>query len=237
MHPIRWVPHDATSLLDVGCNVGELLTCCQQQHPTMRLAGIEINPDALKQAKRNLPEVNLQVGRAESLPFPEGSFDCVTCIEVLEHIPVQHREQALREIRRVLRPGGRFILRVPHAGVFSFLDSNNFRFRAPRLYNFLLGKGRRDNGFAGGSEDVVWHHHFTREEIISLVGSGWEVEAMRTGGLLLFPLGDIFVWPFYRKQKTDNRLYRAIHRVMNFDLGCDYGQASFDILVAFRRAH
>jgi SAM-dependent methyltransferase len=235
MHPIRWIPADATSLLDIGCNAGELLSYCRTVYPGIRLSGVEINPAALEKARQNLPDADLHGTSAEKLPFPDASFDCVTCIEVLEHIPSKLRLQALAEMRRVVRRGGRLVLRVPHAGLFAFLDSNNLRFRAPRLYSALLKNGRRDAGFAGGSEDVVWHHHFTKAELHELLGDGWELESSRTGGLLLFPIADIALWPFYRLQRTNNTLYRALHRVADSDLGYDYGRASFDILMVLRR--
>lgn len=235
MHPIRWIPSDATSLLDVGCNVGELLTYCAEFYPSMKLAGVEVNPAAFEKARQNLPHAVLQPTGAEKLSFADSSFDCVTCIEVLEHIPAELRERALGEMRRVLRPGGRLVLRVPHAGLFAFLDSNNFRFRAPRLYGALLNGGRRDAGYAGGSEDVVWHHHFSRDELLEVLGDGWELESSRTGGLLLMPVSDIALWPFYRLQKINGVLYRALHRICDFDIGCDYGSASFGILMILRK--
>ena len=235
MHPIRWVPSDATSLLDIGCNAGELLAYCGAVYPAIRLSGVEINPDALEKARENLPAADLQHASAEALPFPDASFDCVTCIEVLEHIPSNLRSKALSEMRRVLRPRGRLVLRVPHAGLFAFLDSNNIRFRIPRIYNALLKNGRRDAGYAGGSADVVWHQHFKKQELQELLGEGWELESSRTGGLLLFPLSDIALWPFYRSRRTNNFLYRALHRLSDFDIGCDYGKASFDILMVLKR--
>jgi SAM-dependent methyltransferase len=236
MNPIRWVPSRTSSLLDIGCNVGELLSDCRQLYPTMRLTGIEINRVALDKARQNLPDAHLCMAGADNLPFADASFDCVTCIEVLEHIPAELRKQSLGEMRRVLRSGGRLILRVPHAGMFAFLDSNNLRFRMPKLYGAILKQGRRDAGYLRGSADVVWHHHFTREELHALLADGWELEASRTGGLLLMPVSDIALWPFYRLQRTNNVLYRTLQWISAFDIGCDYGNASFDILMVLRRA-
>ena len=235
MHPIRWIPADANSLLDVGCNVGELLSYCNAVHPTMQLSGVEINSLALVQAKEKLPFAVLEEASATNLPFPDEVFDCVTCIEVLEHIPAHLRQSALTEIGRVLRRGGRLVLRVPHAGLFAFLDSNNFRFRMPLLYRTLVKKGHRDAGYPGGSQEVVWHHHFTREELHHLLGEGWEVEDFRTGGLFLIAVSDLASWPFYRLRRTNNIIYRLLQRISNFDIGRDYGRASFDILMVLRR--
>jgi SAM-dependent methyltransferase len=199
------------------------------------LSGVEVNKVAFEKAKQNLPDADLHLADAGHLPFPDENFDCVTCIEVLEHIPAASRRQSLHEMRRVLRRGGRLVLRVPHAGTFAFLDSNNLRFRAPRLYDLLLRKGRRDEGYARSPEGVVWHHHFNDDELLKLLGEGWEIEASRRGGLFLMPLADIACWPFYRLQRLNGRLYRMLQRVMNFDIGCDYGPASFDLLLVLKR--
>ena len=235
MHPACWIPDGTTSLLDVGCNTGELLSYCNELFPMIRLAGVEINKTALEQARQRLPLADLHVSAAEELPFADDRFDCVTCIEVLEHISVDVRSQSLKEMRRVLRPGGRLVLRVPHAGMFAFLDPNNFRFRMPHLYKTLIRQGHRDPNYSRESEDVVWHHHFTRDELKELAGNGWQIEASRTGGLLLMPLVDIACWPFYRIGRTDNFLFRVLQRIANFDIGFDYGKVSFDVLMVLRR--
>lgn len=235
MHPVRWIPPSAKSLLDFGCNVGELLSCCQELYPEMNLVGVDVNSTALESARRAAPRAKLHALESTNLPFADESFDCVTCIEVLEHLPVASRAQALAEMRRVLRSGGRLVLRVPHAGWFAWLDAANFRFRLPRLYHSLLREGRRDAGYENGSDGVVWHEHFTRDELLALLGTGWKVEASRTGGLLLFPLCDIACWPLYRAKKTTTSLFRLLQSGMNFDIGIDYGVASYDILLVLTK--
>ena len=235
MDPLEWLPPDTRALLDVGCNVGELLTDCAVAYPEITLAGVDVNRAAIDKARVFLPTADIRHVSGTELPFPDQAFDCVTCIEVLEHIPAEKRRHALGEIHRVLRPGGSFILRVPHAGAFAWLDSNNLRFRFPRFYRAVLGKGRRDAGYESGSSGVVWHHHFTRAELIDLVGPAWQLDGERTGALVLLPLTDILCWPFYRLRRIDNPVFRLLQRIARWDVGRDYGSASFDILLRFRR--
>jgi len=99
-------PNDPLRLLDVGCNVGAWLSDVRNRRPTSQLAGVELNAPAIMAAARSLPNVVLARSVAERLPFPDDAFDCVTCLEVLEHLPAANWKLAIEEMRRVLKPGG-----------------------------------------------------------------------------------------------------------------------------------
>ncbi len=235
MHPLWWIHRNATSLLDVGCNVGELLADCRALFPDMALAGVEVNAAACEAARRRVPSADVRVAGADALPFADDSFDCVTCIEVLEHIPEAARQASLQEMQRVLRRGGRLVLRVPHAGAFAWLDPNNFRFRFPRLYRTTVGRGRRDAGYGNDADGVVWHQHFRADDLLALAGAGWEIETIRRGGSFLFPLLEIASWPFYRMGRTSSRVFKLLQHLKNVDLGQDFGRVSDDILLVLKR--
>jgi len=235
MEPIYWVPEHSSDLLDVGCNVGEFLDQCRRQYPAMRLAGIDINHSAVAKAQARLPGAEIHQGFGYELPFPDSSFDCVSCIEVIEHVPTAQRPLLVAEMRRVLRPGGRMILRCPHAGIFSWLDAQNFRFRAPGLYRTLVGRGNRDAHYHQAEEELVWHHHFTREELLGVVGSGWKLEACEFGGLLLYPISDILRWPFYRMKRPDHWMARGLEKMAAIEYAVSFGQSSYGILTVLRK--
>ena len=94
-------------VLDAGCGSGRTL---QELRAYGEVAGLELSELAATQAReRQVGEV--RVGRVESLPWADGSFDLVTCLDVLEHIPDDGT--ALRELRRVTTPGGWLLLTVP----------------------------------------------------------------------------------------------------------------------------
>jgi len=223
------------SLLDVGCNVGAWLRDCARQLPSARLAGVEINEEALQVARRNVPSAELHHAGAEALPFDDGTFQYVTCVEVLEHLPSHLRASAFQEMWRVLKPGGRLILTVPHAGWFAWADSNNVRLRLPGLYRWLLGRGKRDKSYDLAGKQVEWHHHFTLNELETLAGPAWKTATVRRGGLFLYPLMDWLSWPFYRLECANNPIRKTFERIAGWDYQIDYGVASYGILVAFDR--
>jgi ubiquinone/menaquinone biosynthesis C-methylase UbiE len=96
-------------MLDVGCGTGELLARLAAKYPSARLAGIDPVPEMLQVAREKVSEaVDLQVGWADDLPWPDGSFDLVVSCNMFHY--VTHPVPAVREWTRVLRPGGRLVI-------------------------------------------------------------------------------------------------------------------------------
>lgn len=105
-------------VLDAGCGTGRHLRELAKISG-LRVFGIDRNEKDLQDALSSLPEnevvaaekISVMQADINRLPFADGMFDCIICSEVLEHIP-EHRE-ALREIVRVLKPGGDLVISVP----------------------------------------------------------------------------------------------------------------------------
>jgi SAM-dependent methyltransferase len=232
---LYWLPAQARALLDVGCNVGAFLGDCRSRFPNLALAGIDINEAALQVARERLPGVILHRAGAEQIPFPDQNFDYVTCTEVLTLIPPALHAPSFREMRRVLRVGGRLFLTVPHTGWFAWMNVNNVRFRARWLYKTLVGSGLCDAEYAAAGRQLGWHEHFSLRQLLHLAGAGWEVVAVRRGGLLLYPLMAWLSWPFYRIGRPEHWLRQAFERVAARDYAADYGDASYGIMLVLRR--
>jgi ubiquinone/menaquinone biosynthesis C-methylase UbiE len=99
----------AASVLDVGCGTGELLVRLAAKYPNARLYGLDPVPEMLALARTKLsPKVELRVGWANELPWPAGTFDLVVSCNMFHYIT--HPIAAVREMERVLRPGGRIII-------------------------------------------------------------------------------------------------------------------------------
>ena len=93
-----------------GCGIGMYVKALTPY--AMRIAGIDIEGEHLEIAAQNTPDAALQLARGEQLPYADAAFDLVLSHEVLEH--VQDDRQAVAEMVRVLRPGGRAIVFVPN---------------------------------------------------------------------------------------------------------------------------
>ena len=97
-----------SEVLDVGCGTGEHLKRALRHR--LRPTGIEPAPSMLAIARRAVPEARIEQGVATKLPFDAPRFDAVIQIEVLRYLHRDDVRQALREARRVLRPGGTLLV-------------------------------------------------------------------------------------------------------------------------------
>lgn len=101
------IPHQ--SVLDVGCGTGELLAAVLGRWPKTVCAGLDLSQRMLEKAREKLgARAELAQGDAAELPFGEGRFDAVVCTDSFHHYP--EPERVLAEVRRVLQPGGVFLL-------------------------------------------------------------------------------------------------------------------------------
>ncbi len=118
----RWRLREASSLADIGCGQGHWsrLLYPYLQAPA-RLVGIDREQKWVSEAARNFhrafPEVPSELhtfvqGDATKIPLPDDSFDAVTCQTVLMHL--ERPLEALREMVRVLRPGGLLVCAEPN---------------------------------------------------------------------------------------------------------------------------
>jgi SAM-dependent methyltransferase len=98
-------------VVDVGCGAGNVARAIAESRPELRVHGVDISAGALELARRAAPEVDFQTAPAERLPFRDGSMSAVVMLDVLEHL--EDPAAALREIRRVLRPGGLLHIVLP----------------------------------------------------------------------------------------------------------------------------
>lgn len=101
-------------VLDIGCGTGTLATFIKQSHPGVDVIGLDPDPKALARARKKAARVGARAqfdeGFSDHLPYADASFDRVFSSLMFHHIPDDQRPNTLREVRRVLKPGGSFHL-------------------------------------------------------------------------------------------------------------------------------
>ena len=110
-------------LLDVGSGTGWLIDHLSKEH-NAKFDGIDISENMLEKAKsKNIKNATFCLGQSDKLPYEDESFDVVTCVQSFHHYPDQ--EKAMKEVFRVLKKGGLYIISdTGWGGLLAWIDNN-----------------------------------------------------------------------------------------------------------------
>ncbi len=143
------LPLAGKRIIELGCGAASLLRELLSRHPDSHAIALEV--DALQHAK-NLaaPQARLEfvAAGAQAVPFPDASFDLALMLKSLHHVPIASLAQALREVARVVRPGGHLYVSEPvYQGPFNdvirvFNDEGVVRAAAQAAIDDVLQTGR-----------------------------------------------------------------------------------------------
>ena len=141
------VPHlrQGMDVLDCGCGPGSITVGLADMVAPGKVLGVDIEPRQLEVARalateRGTSNVRFEQASIYELPYPDATFDVAVAHFVVEH--VREPMRALREMRRVLRPGGLAAIKDPYYPAFTFRPS----LPTLRRYDELLAKVRSHSG-------------------------------------------------------------------------------------------
>jgi ubiquinone/menaquinone biosynthesis C-methylase UbiE len=99
-------------VFDLGCGTGTMAVIIKKQFPRLEIVGLDPDPRALararKKAAREALAIHFDQGFGDQLPYPEASFDRALSSFMFHHLPTEQKGRTLREVHRVLKPGGEF---------------------------------------------------------------------------------------------------------------------------------
>ena len=138
-------------VLDVGCGRGRYLRELKSTYPSARLCGVDPSQKALSHCPKG---IQTRVGSMLNLPYPNHSFDAVLCVEALEHAMLI--DNAVREMTRVLRPGGRIVIVDKDASKSGALERMSWeKWFAPRQVQDMLAR----NGVRSTFKPIPYDGH------------------------------------------------------------------------------
>jgi ubiquinone/menaquinone biosynthesis C-methylase UbiE len=187
-------------LLDIGCAAGAEFAPLAARG--FQIVGLDYSSEMLRLAhNRFRTSVNLCRGDAESLPFPDASFDHVICLGVFEYLSTY--EKCLDEIHRILRPGGLAVISLPTRISLDRLSYNLIHATAVPLWRAVKRlRGKRTSNHAAARR---WNRCDPLELDALVAKHGFHREDGAYSGFLLFPLGQ--VWP-----RAEYRLFSLMER-------------------------
>ncbi|HSH37908.1 MAG TPA: class I SAM-dependent methyltransferase [Chthoniobacterales bacterium] len=137
-------PHPAFKLLDAGCGTGGMLSYVRARFPEAALTGLDFGERALELTRQRNLGAELVQGSTDQLPFADAAFAVVLSLDVIVLHGIDD-QQALRDMHRVLRPGGQLIMNV---AAFDFLRGSHDaatnmarRYTRPRLARLFENAG------------------------------------------------------------------------------------------------
>jgi SAM-dependent methyltransferase len=160
--------HEDSEILEIGSGTGTLLNRLRARG--FRIQGVELNAGLIGEGRAWFGDLPVQQVTGTALPFAERSFDVVMSFDVLEHIP--DSDAHLREVRRVLKPGGSYLLQTPNKWtnvIFETIRWRSFtRFREDHCSLHSLGELRRrlaSHGFSSRAFAIPVVNQFFRQKV------------------------------------------------------------------------
>lgn len=161
---------EGDTIVDIGCYTGGFVHEAARRFPDKTITGVDYFDDNIRVAHLLYPEMRdrFRLMSAYDLELADASVDCVTMQEVIEHL--EGAAQAIKEVNRVLKPGGALIISVPNPFFWRHM-AGFFRFE---LYNRLRQFSGRPKALGTEIfyENIEWNRHvhaWTPQTLLTLL--------------------------------------------------------------------
>lgn len=205
--------------LDYGCGKGEFVS--KLKGKVKNIYGFDVDPEKINLVKKKYPFINVKkIKISNKPPYPNNFFDAVSIFHVLEH--VDSEKNAIKEIYRILKPGGKLYLASPYAGIFEWADTANLRYRFPKFHKWFLefihNKEEYERRFVNKDKiglygdctaSRTWHHHYTEKEVNKLLSKKFKIDKFHKFSLFhpfLLVLSNIFDYLFKIKSNAIGKI-------------------------------
>ncbi len=185
---------DGFSCLDIGAGVGKLINLIRKDFPNAKAHACDYHTDRFAISDVEIKQVHLDNG---PLPYADNSFDLITCTEVFEH--VENYRAILREMRRILKPGGMVVITTPNV-LNAFSRWRNILTGFPNLFGPLPTKA--DNLYSTGRHITPIPYFYMAHAMLEADLKQIDLHMDRLSSTSLFwsvifyPL-ILISWPFY----------------------------------------
>ena len=148
--------HDGDAVLDIGCGAGVPIAAALAGR--YRVTGVDVSPEMIRRAKRNVPAGEFMCADIMSAAFPPSSFDAAVAFYSIFHLPRQEHQSLFRRVHMWLKPGGYLLCTLSH----------------------YSEEGYTEEGFFG--ETMYWSNYSLREYIDILTGVGFLIFETKSTG-------------------------------------------------------
>lgn len=191
----EWIPTSAQKILDLGsemfdlgCLPGALVERKQEVHV------VNVSLHAVTNLRASVPSgrTSFSVGDACNLPYKSSAFDIVIMTDVLEHVISD--VDVVKELFRVMQPGGILIITVPCKGMWDWLDPENVKLDFRYLYTtmiriFVLLTGKSLMPVTALSR----HRHYSISQLQKLFKGGFELKEIERHGGPLYAMSNLLL--------------------------------------------
>jgi ubiquinone/menaquinone biosynthesis C-methylase UbiE len=150
----RYFSKGDKKVLDIGCNTGRGGNVLRQLDPALQLTGLDIIAERIKKIPPGIYD-RLILSPADQIDVEDNFFDAAVAGEVIEHIHPNDVPAVLKELKRVLRPGGKLLLTTPNPRALLVLLGRDSVLKDPSHICLMLPSELRQKLYDSGFDKVI----------------------------------------------------------------------------------